>query len=56
MPYKHPERIPRANWSKRRGVCRVLEHSKIIGARSFTKIKVDHEIIKFRMFLTYRTL
>ena len=47
---------PRANWSKERGVSRVLEHSKIIGARNFTKIEVNHEITNFKTFLAYGAL
>ena len=35
---------------------RVLEHSKIIDTRNFIKIKVDHEITNFRIFLVYRAL
>ena len=40
----------KANWSKERGVCRILEHSKIIGARKLTKKDVDHARSNFRVF------
>ena len=33
-----------------------FEHSKIIGARIFTKIKVDQAITNFRVFLAYEML
>ena len=51
-----PREDHRANWSKGRGISMVLVHFKIIGARNFTKIKADHEITNFRMFLTYGAL
>ena len=34
----------------------VSEHSKIIGARKFSKNKIDHAKINFRIFLTYEML
>ena len=34
----------------------VLEHSKIIGAKNFTKIELGHEITIFRVFLVYGVL
>ena len=53
---KSPREDPRIDWSKKRGVSRVLEHFKIIGARKFIKNEVDHAKLKFRVFLAYRTL
>ena len=47
---------PKADWSKRRGVSRVLKHSKIIGARKLTKNNMDHTNLNFRVFLVYETL
>ena len=45
---------PKANWSKGRGVSRVLEHFKIIGARKLTKNDMDHANLNFRVFLALR--
>ena len=47
---------PRINWSEEKGIFRILEHSKIIGARKFSKNEVDHAKPNFRMFLVYGTL
>ena len=33
-----------------------MEHFKIISARNFTKMEVDHKISNFKVFLTYETL
>ena len=45
-----PQEDLKANWSEERGVFRVLEHSKIIGARKLTKNNMDHAKPNFRVF------
>ena len=51
-----PQEDFEANWDKKRVFRKVLDHSKIIEARCFTKIKIDQEISNFRAFPTYGAL
>ena len=53
---KSPQEDSIIDWSKEKGISKVLGHSKIIGARKFIKNKVDHEKSNFRMFPVYKTL
>ena len=50
---KLPREDPKANWDKEGVFSRILEHYKIIGAKYFTKIKVDQVIFNFEAFSTY---
>ena len=47
---------PQSQLGPKRSLPRVLKHSKIIGAKYFTKIKADQEIFNFVAFLTYGIL
>ena len=53
---KSPQEDPRVDWSEERSIFKVLEHSKIIGARKFAKNKMDHAKTNFRVFLAYEAL
>ena len=47
---------PEANWDKKRIFPRILEHSKIIEAKYFTKIGAHQEILISRALSTYKAL